>query len=219
MSNSLKGPMACIFILAVGIALLLPSMATAADRLNIGTPVSKETIAGWDIDVRPDGVGLPAGKGSAADGEELYLDQCAACHGEFGEGAGRYPILMGGFDTLKTTDPVKTVGSYWPYATTLYDYIRRAMPFGNAQTLSADEVYAISAYVLSMNDIVEEDAVLDAQSLAAIEMPNRHGFILPDPRPDVKRTACMENCKETPTVKSFARKIAVTPEVKKAEVN
>ena len=215
MSNFLKPLIAGALTLAV----VLPGLAHSAEKLNIGSPVSKDVIAGWDIDVRPDGHGLPAGQGSVLDGEELYLEQCAACHGEFGEGAGRYPVLMGGYDTLTTSDPVKTVGSYWPYATTLYDYIRRAMPFGNAQTLSADEVYAISAYVLFMNDIVEEDAVLDAKSLAAIEMPNKNGFILPDPRPDVKRAACMNTCKDTPEVKSFARKIAVTPDVKKTETN
>lgn len=215
MSNFLKPLIAG----ALSLAVLLPGLAQSAEKLNIGSPVGKDVIAGWDIDVRPDGHGLPAGQGSVTGGEELYLDQCAACHGEFGEGAGRYPVLMGGYDTLTTSDPVKTVGSYWPYATTLYDYIRRAMPFGNAQSLSADELYAISAYVLFMNDIVEEDAVLDAESLAAIQMPNRDGFTLPDPRPDVKRTACMEDCKDTPTVKSFARKIAVTPDVKKTETN
>lgn len=123
MSNSLKGLIAC----TISLTLMMPAVAEANDRLGFGAPVAKEVIAGWDIDVRPDGVGLPAGKGSASDGEELYVEQCAACHGEFGEGSGRYPILMGGFDTLKTSDPVKTVGSYWPYATTLYDYIRRAI--------------------------------------------------------------------------------------------
>jgi len=206
-------------ILTLTLALMTTTGASAAERLGFGTPVDKPTIAGWDIDVRPDGVGLPTGSGSAIDGEVLYMDKCAACHGEFGEGAGRYPVLMGGYGTLTSQDPNKTVGSYWPYATTLYDYIRRAMPFGDAQTLSADELYAISAYVLYMNDIVAEDAVLDAKSLAAVKMPNRDGFILPDPRPDVHRSACMKDCKTEVKVKSFARKIAVTPDVKINEVN
>jgi|TARA_B110000967_G_scaffold191708_1_gene217652 hypothetical protein len=106
------------------------------------------------------------------------------------------------------------VGSYWPYATTLYDYIRRAMPYGNAQSLTTDEVYSVSAYVLFMNDILEEDETLDALRLAAIKMPNRNGFILPDPRPDIKKTACMKDCKTGIEVKSLARKVAVTPDVK-----
>lgn len=191
----------------------------AGERLGIGSPVSKDVIAGWDIDVRPDGHGLPAGQGSSLHGEEVYMEQCAHCHGEFGEGAGRYPELMGGYGTLTSPDPRKTVGSYWPYATTLYDYIHRAMPFGNAQSLSADDVYALSAYILFMNDIVDEEAVLDAKSLAAIKMPNRGGFILPDPRPDVHRKACMSDCKADVKIKSFARKVAVTPDVEKGQTN
>lgn len=218
MSNCRKLRIALILTLTLTV-IMATAAVSAAERLGLGAPVDKATIAGWDIDVRPDGVGLPAGSGSAADGEPLYMDKCAACHGEFGEGAGRYPVLMGGYGTLKSQNPVKTVGSYWPYATTLYDYIRRAMPFGDAQSLSADELYAISAYVLSMNDIVAEDAVLDAKSLAAIEMPNHNGFILPDPRPDVHRTACMKDCKTEVKVKSFARKIAVTPDVKSNQVD
>lgn len=213
MSNCLKS------ILSLSVAgLLMASLpALASDRLGIGTPVGPEIIAGWDIDVRPDGHGLPEGQGSVIDGEEIYMDQCAACHGEFGEGDGRYPVLMGGYDTLTSPDPQKTVGSYWPYATTLFDYIRRAMPFGAAQTLTPDELYAVSAYVLFMNDIIDEEATLDADSLAAIEMPNKDGFILPDPRPDVQRTACMKDCKDKPTVKSYARKIAVTPDIATTE--
>jgi len=208
-----------LFILVLAAFWLTAAGAGAGERLAIGTPVSKAEIAGWDIDVRPDGVGLPAGQGSVEDGETLYMEKCAACHGEFGEGAGRYPVLMGGYGTLTSSDPKKTVGSYWPYATTLYDYIRRAMPFGDAQSLSDEETYAISAYVLWMNDLVGEDAVLDAKSLAAIKMPNRDGFILPDPRPDVHRDACMKDCKTEVKVKSFARKIAVTPDVESAGTN
>ncbi len=215
MFNCLKRITAVSLILLA----LTPATTLAVDRLGIGSPVDGKTLAGWDIDVRPDGQGLPAGQGSAVDGEELYLEKCAACHGEFGEGAGRYPVLMGGYETLTTADPEKTVGSYWPYATTLFDYIRRAMPFGDAQSLSAKETYALSAYILFMNDIVTEDAVLDGAGLAAIKMPNRDGFIGPDPRPDVLRKACMKDCKGTIEIRSFARKIAVTPELEKAEAN
>ncbi len=204
---------------ACAISALSAGPAAAAERLNIGTPVSKQIIANWDIDVRPDGQGLPEGHGSVAEGEEIYMEQCAHCHGEFGEGAGRYPELMGGYGTLTSPDPRKTVGSYWPYATTLYDYIRRAMPFGYAQSLSSDDVYALSAYILWMNDVIDEETVLDSNNLADVKMPNRNGFILPDPRPDVNSEACMSNCKTDVTVKSFARKIAVTPDVEKNQTN
>ena len=126
----------------------------AAKRLDIGRIATPEEIAGWDIDIRPDGQGLPAGKGTVKQGEALYMERCAACHGEFGESAGRWPILSGGNGTLASHDPVKSIGSYWPYASTLIDYIRRAMPFGNAQSLTNDELYAVTAYVLYLNDVV-----------------------------------------------------------------
>jgi cytochrome c len=202
------------------VVLVLTSQATVAgEPLGIGNLVSKSEISGWDIDARPDGHGLPKGSGSVEKGEVIYMEQCAACHGEFGEGAGRFPVLMGGYDTLTSSDPNKTVGSYWPYATTLFDYIRRAMPYGNAQSLSTDEVYSVSAYVLFMNDILKEEATLNAKSLASIKMPNRNGFVLPDPRPDIKKAACMKDCKVEVIIKSFARKIAVTPKIKKDQSN
>ena len=123
-------------------------MPAASKRLGIGREATPEEIAGWDIDIRPDGQGLPVGKGTVKQGEPLYMERCAACHGEFGESAGRWPILMGGAGTLASHDPVKSIGSYWPYASTVMDYIRRTMPFGNAQSLTNDELYAITAYVL-----------------------------------------------------------------------
>ena len=125
-------------------------------RLGIGREAKAEEIAGWDIDVRPDGQGLPPGKGTVKQGEPLYMERCAACHGEFGESAGRWPILMGGAGTLASSDPVKSIGSYWPYASTVIDYIRRSMPFGNAQSLTNDELYAITAYVLSTHHLPDK---------------------------------------------------------------
>ena len=122
--------------------------AEAQKHLGIGREAKPDEIAGWDIDIRPDGQGLPPGKGTVKQGEAIYMQQCAACHGEFGESAGRWPILSGGDGTLASDDPVKSIGSYWPYASTVMDYIRRAMPFGNAQSLSNDELYAVTAYVL-----------------------------------------------------------------------
>jgi cytochrome c len=187
--------------------------ATAGERYGFGRPATQEQIAGWDIDVRPDGQGLPAGQGTAAQGEAVFMERCAVCHGEFGEAFGRFPPLLGGFDTFGSNDPVKTVGSYWPYASTLWDYIYRAMPFGDAQSLSLDEVYALTAFLLYINGIVEEDFVLDRATLPAVDMPNREGFFGPDPRPDVPLgVPCMKNCRTSAEVASRARMLDVTPE-------
>ena len=198
--------------LALGLALSVSIAAEAAERLNLGRVATPEEIAGWDIDVRPDGQGLPPGSGDPASGEEVYLERCAACHGEFGEAVGRYPVLIGGEDTLAEEDPVKTVGSYWPYASTLYDYIYRAMPFGEAQTLTADETYGLVAFLLNQNGIVEDDQVVDQSNLAAIEMPNAGGFLLPDPRPDTAvGEPCMTDCRDEPSVAGRAKRLDVTP--------
>lgn len=167
---------------------------------GIGEPATAEEIAGWDIDIRPDGKGLPPGSGSVEDGEMLYEQKCASCHGSFGEGVGRYHVLAGGEGTLTDERPDRTVGSYWPYASTLWDYIHRAMPFPQPQSLTDDEVYAITAYVLNLNDIVDDDFVLTPDNLASIEMPNADGFFFDD-RPDTHNTECMENCKDPASVK------------------
>ena len=158
--------------------------ASAQSRLGIGRVATPAEIAGWNIDVDRNGNNLPPGHGSVAQGEKLFAEQCAACHGPKGEGAVG-DKLVGGQGTLATAKPVKTVGSYWPYAPTLFDYIRRAMPLNAPQSLSNDEVYAAAAYVLNLNGLVPADATLDAKSLAAIKMPNR-GMFVEDPRPDVK---------------------------------
>jgi S-disulfanyl-L-cysteine oxidoreductase SoxD len=156
--------------------------ATARAAIEtIGAPVSAADIAAWNIDVAPDGHGLPAGSGDVATGARIFAAKCAACHGAKGEGV-LGDQLIGGRGTLASAKPVRTVGSYWPYATTLFDYIRRAMPYNAPQSLSADEVYAVSAWILNQNGVVADDARLDAHSLAAIRMPNRDGFV-PDPRP------------------------------------
>jgi len=152
---------------------------------GLGRPASAQEIAGWDIDVRGDGAGLPPGRGDVQTGREIYAQQCAACHGDAGQG-GPMDRLVGGAGTLATDKPVKTVGSFWPYATTLFDFIRRAMPYTAPQSLSPDQVYAVVAYVLYLNGIVPRDAVLDARTLPMVKMPNRNGFTSPDPRPDVR---------------------------------
>lgn len=160
-----------------------------------GSDATPAQIAGWDIDVRPDGLGLPEGSGSVADGEFLYDEKCAHCHGAFGEGAGRYPALAGGQGSLRDARPNKTVGSYWGHASTLYDYIYRAMPFTEPESLSPDETYALTAYVLYLNDLVEDDFVLGKENFTTVTLPN-HGNFTPDPRPDTNNTRCMENCRD-----------------------
>ena len=164
-------------------------------------------------------MGAPKGSGDAIKGEEIYAEQCAACHGDFGEGVDRWPELVGGEGTLDTNDPVKTTGSYWPYASTMYDYIYRAMPFGVAQSLTHDETYHIVAYLLYMNEIIEEDFVLSEKNIGKIKMPNQKGFLLPDPRPDIANTnvkPCMKNCEVPTKIIGKARDIDVTPEEEKS---
>ncbi len=203
--------------LAGGLMLALTSApALPAERpFNLGKIATAEEVAGWDIDVRPDGLGAPVGTGNAIDGEEVYADLCAACHGDFGEGIDRWPELVGGEGSLNTHDPLKTTGSYWPYASTLYDYIYRAMPFGEAQSLSHDEAYQIVAFLLYMNDIVEDDFDLSHANIGTIKMPNRDGFFMPDPRPDAQplnAEPCMTNCNVATNIIGRARDIDVTPE-------
>ena len=148
-------------------ALLAGTLFAAERKLDIGRVATPQEIAGWDIDVRPDGQGLPPGTGSVKAGEEIYMGKCAACHGEFGESAGRWPQIAGGQGSLASHDPVKTVGSYFPYLSTVFDYVRHAMPFGDAQSLTNDELYAVVAYMLYLNDIVDEKFVLSKETLAA----------------------------------------------------
>lgn len=192
-----------ISVLSLAVCLMAVAFGVhAADKtghFGIGKPASAEEIAGWDIDIRPDGMGLPKSSGSVEDGEMLYEEKCASCHGFFGEGVGRYPIIAGGEGTLTNARPEKTVGSYWPYASTLWDYVHRAMPFTQPQSLSDEDVYAVTAYVLYLNDLVEYDFVLTADNLASIEMPNKDGFFFDD-RPDTSNKACMENCKDPDSV-------------------
>ena len=158
-------------------AMIVVAAPVAAQAPQLGQPIAPADIAPWDISVRPDGAGLPPGRGTAAQGAAVYAAKCQACHGEKGTG-GPNDALVGGIGSLAPgKTPVKTVGSYWPYATTLFDYIRRAMPFQESQSLTSDEVYAVSAYILSLNGIVGPNDVLDAQSLSKVRMPNRDGFV------------------------------------------
>ena len=198
-----------------GFAMALSGTAIPAERpFGLGTLATAEQIAGWDIDVRPDGKGAPIGSGTAADGEEVYAERCAGCHGDFGEGVDRWPILAGGLGSLVTDDPVKTVGSYWPYASTVYDYVYRAMPFGEAQSLTHDETYQVVAYILNMSDVIDDEFVLSNETIGSVKMPNANGFMLPDPRPDgqLASAPCMQNCEVPTKIIGRARIIDVTPD-------
>ena len=200
---------------------LLVSAANASSnagegKLGLGRPALPEEIAAWDVDVSPDGTGLPVGSGSVEDGEMLFSDNCAVCHGEFAEGVGNWPELAGGEGTLANADPVKTVGSYWPYLSTAWDYVHRSMPYGNAQTLETDEVYAIVAYILYSNFLVEDDFVLSNENFLDVEMPNADGFIIDDRAeteyPIWRTEPCMENCKDSVEITMRASVLNVTPE-------
>ena len=184
-----RKPGLAVFVVAM---LLCATRAEAQSPYGIGRVATPAEIAGWNIDVGGDGRNLPPGSGSVSHGSEVFDQQCAACHGAKGEG-GVGDRLVGGQGTLGTPKPVRTVGSYWPYAPTLFDYVRRAMPQNAPQSLGNDDVYAVSAYILSLNGLLPADATLDAKTLAAIRMPNRNSFV-GDPRPDVKNPACMSGC-------------------------
>lgn len=184
---------------------------------GLGRPALEEEIAAWDIDVRPDGLGLPEGAGDVWTGEEVFVAKCAVCHGDFGEAVGRWPQLAGGQGTLKRDDPVKTIGSYWPYLSTVYDYVYRAMPFGEAQSLTPDEVYAITAYLLYVNDLVEDDFELSHENFAEVRLPNEDNFFMDD-RAETELAAfsaapCMSDCTDGPveiTMRSMV--LDVTPD-------
>ena len=191
---------------ALGLAMIVATatFARAAEPgyFGYGTKATPEQIAGWDIDARGgDGAGLPAGSGTVHRGAEVYAEQCAACHGTFGEGEGRFPKLVGGAGTLRHDRPELTVGSYWPFAPTLWDYINRAMPMPAPHTLSADDVYALTAYILNLNDIIPSEFVADRESLPKVKMPNRDNFLWTDPRPDTMAKPCMNACADPAGIK------------------
>jgi mono/diheme cytochrome c family protein len=204
---------------AAKIAAAKLSSEKTSPKLGLGRPALPEEIKAWDIDVRADGQGLPVGKGTAKQGDEIFQAQCAACHGEFGQGNGRWPVLAGGIGTLKADRPDKTIGSFWPDASTVFDYVRRAMPYGNAQSLSADEVYALTAFLLSMNDVIkDENFELNEKNFTSIKMPNAATFYDDDRETTEKRfwvkEPCMKNCRSAPKVIGRAISIDVTPDSK-----
>ena len=162
-------------LLAAAFGLILCGPASAAGP-NLGHVATPDEVAAWDISIGPDGSGLPAGSGTPRLGEAVFAARCAACHGEHGGGKPN-DRLVGGQGTLAGDAPLKTVGSYWPYATTIFDFVRRAMPLNESKSLTDDEVYAVVAYLLQQNRIIGEDDVMDARTLPKVRMPNRDGFI------------------------------------------
>lgn len=207
---------------SVALAVMLLAAGTSAAlsaKLGLGRVATPEEVAAWDIDVRPDGQGLPPGKGTAAQGEEIFQEKCAACHGDFGEGRDRWPALSGGHGSLRADRPDKTVGSFWPYASTLFDYVRRAMPFGDAQSLEPDQIYALTAYVLHLNEVIKDpNFELNRSNFTSIKMPNEATFYDDDrevtEKAFWKKSVCMKNCLPEQKIVGRASVIDVTPDQK-----
>ena len=182
-------------VVVAGCAMQPTADKVANPGVKLGQPIAEADIAPWNIDVRgPDGRGLPPGRGSVADGKKIYDAKCLACHGADAKGGPVYGAMVGGIGSFTTGTRVLTPGSMYPYAPILFDYLRRAMPMDRPQTLTNDEAYALSAYLLNLNGLVPANAVMDAKTLPAVQMPNRNGFIVDD-RPDAKAVRCMTACK------------------------
>jgi S-disulfanyl-L-cysteine oxidoreductase SoxD len=174
-------------LVALVVAAGTSPVAAQLPTYGVGRPPTTEEVQAWELTIPPDGRGLPPGKGTVALGQAVFAARCAACHGETGEDP-NFSRLVGGQGTLATDKPIQTIGSFWQYATTLWSYIRRAQPFDNPGSLTADQVYAVTAYLLHLNGIIGEHEVMDAKTLPLVKMPNRDGFV-PDPRPDVGQAA------------------------------
>ena len=171
------------------------SISSNTSGAAFGRAISEQDLVAWNIDIRTqDGAGLPAGKGDAVRGKMVYEQKCVACHGPDAKGGPVFGTMVGGIGSFKTNVRVLTPGSMYPYAPILFDYIRRAMPMDNPQSLSSDEVYALSAYILNLNGLVGPSDEMNSKTLAMVKMPNRDGFIIDD-RPDTKAVRCMRDCK------------------------
>ncbi len=174
--------------------LVSATFAGGAVAANLGTPISEADVAAWDIDIStPTGEGLPDGQGTVAEGAAIFEEKCVACHGENADGGSVYGSMVGGIGSMTEPKRRLTPGSMYPYAPILFDYVRRAMPMDSPQSLTDNEVYALAAYLYNLNGLVPDDATINAETLAAIEMPNRNGFMVDD-RPDVTSTRCMKDC-------------------------
>lgn len=202
--------------LIAGLTVGMTASLSTAEEYGLGREALPAEIEAWDVAIMPDGRGLPEGSGDVWAGDEAFGTYCASCHGDFAEGVGNWPGLAGGRGTLDRADPVKTVGSYWPHLSTVWDYVNRSMPYGYAQSLTTDEVYAITAYILYSNNIVDDDFTLSHENFAEVEMPNADGFIVDDRSeteyPDWRREPCMEGCKDTVEITMRAAVLDVTPE-------
>ncbi len=169
---------------ALGLALCLAASAASADSPGLGKPLTEADIAAWDISIEPDGKGLPAGAGTPAQGAHVYAEKCAACHGPEGKGgvagvtAAPLPPLVGGGPITDISAAMKRIANFWPYSTTLFDYIRRDMPWQQPRTLTDDEVYALTAYILALNKLIGDNDTMNAETLPKVRMPNRDGFIM-----------------------------------------
>ncbi|VDC24786.1 c-type cytochrome [Pseudogemmobacter humi] len=209
MSRSLK---------LLALALIVPAFVAPAlaEPLGLGRPALPDEIAAWDVAVLPDGQGLRPGSGDVATGDEIFAGHCASCHGDFAEGLDSWPVLAGGDGSLTDPRPVKTIGSYWPHLSTVYDYIHRSMPFGAAQTMSVDDTYAITAFLLYSNGLVDEDFVLTHENFTEVVLPNADGFY-PDDRPETEYPLfsgepCMTDCLSPAQITRRAVELNVTPE-------
>lgn len=180
--------------LAATMLLVTPAFAQVKPPKHYGTPIAEADVAALDIDVRgPDGKGLPPGKGTVAQGEKIFAEKCVACHGEKAKGGSQYGPMVGGIGSFVTDKRMLTPGSMYPYSSILFDYTRRAMPMDSPQSLTNDEVYALTGYIYHLNGLIPADATVDAASLAKVAMPNKDGFIV-DNRPDTKAVRCMKDC-------------------------
>ncbi|SNR26076.1 cytochrome c [Paracoccus sediminis] len=218
--SKFRNAAALLIVLAAGSAAAETQTArdsafAAGQPLGLGRAALPEEISAWNLDVSPDGTGLPDGSGDVMTGEGIYLEQCAACHGDFAEGLDNWPSLSGGEGTLDRDDPEKTIGSFWPHLSTVWDYVHRSMPFGNAQVLTADDTYAITAYLLYSNGLVEDDFVLSRDNFAEVRLPNADGFIEDDRAeteyPAFSTEPCMESCKDSVEITMHASVLDVTP--------
>ena len=195
MRNLAKTIIAVSAIGILGACTTSQTQKSATNAPKLGKAISEQTVARWNIDVRTkDGLGLPGGSGTVAQGKAVYEKQCASCHGPDAKGGPVYGTMVGGIGSMTQSPRILTPGSMYPYAAILFDYTRRAMPMNAPQSLTNDEVYAVTAYIYNLNGLIPNDAVVDAKYLTAMEMPNRNAFIK-DTRPDVKAERCMNNCK------------------------
>lgn len=201
--------------LLLGAALVAFAVPAFAESLGIGREAHPDEIAAWDVNVMPGGAGLPEGAMSVWDGEQVFIDNCASCHGDFAEGLDNWPALAGGGGTLTDERPHKTVGSYWPHLSTVWDYVNRSMPYGNAQMLSPDEVYGIVAYILYSEGLVDDDFELSHENFGEIILPNNDGFYVDDREevefPIFTAEPCMSECKDAVEITRRAADLNVTP--------